>query len=157
MSPGPPISFVLIKKLLFSCVNNVGISVKPLLRLGHLVIFSAIKTQKISTDWKCRLPLEKQFNIKLLSKKTGRKTFSSFRKSCLKNLLGLYITFPYIYMFTWLGFKFLYYLFYETREKLIQFIIYQVSHLRRWDMRKLVSNFCLDGGGIMTVSRFLTK
>ena len=35
--------------------------------------FSAIKTQEISTDRKCRLHLEKQFNIKLLSKNTGKK------------------------------------------------------------------------------------
>ena len=37
--------------------------------------------------------LEKQFNIKLSSKKTGIKKFSSFRKSQnhLKNLLGLFL------------------------------------------------------------------
>ena len=36
--------------------------------------------------------MEKQFNIKLLSKKTGTKNFSSFRKSHnhLQNLLGLF-------------------------------------------------------------------
>ena len=53
------------------------------------MVFCAIKAQEISTDWKCRLPLEKQFNIKLLSKKNWEKNFSYFRKcqNHLKNLL----------------------------------------------------------------------
>ena len=38
--------------------------------MGHVIDISAIKTQQISTDGKCRLNLEKQFNIKLLSIKT---------------------------------------------------------------------------------------
>ena len=58
--------------------------------MGHCV--SAFKTKQISTEWKCRLHLEKQVKIKVLGKKTGRKTFSSFKKSQnhLKNLLGLF-------------------------------------------------------------------
>ena len=56
------------------------------------MIFSAFKTKQISTDCKCRLHLEKQINIKLLHKKTGRKTLSSLRKSQnhLKNVLGFF-------------------------------------------------------------------
>ena len=88
--------------LLFCCINNVASEVFNFEKLNFskttvvywniLVTFSAIKTQEISTDWKCRLHLEKQFNIKLLSKKTGRKTFSSFRNSQNhpKILLGLF-------------------------------------------------------------------
>ena len=56
------------------------------------MIFSAIKTQQMSTESKCRLRLEKQFNLKLGSEKMGRKAFSSFRKfqNHFKNLPELF-------------------------------------------------------------------
>ena len=56
--------------------------------MGH---FSDIKTQEISLTENNDYIWKKQFNIKLLCKKTGTKKFSSFRKSQnhLKNLLGL--------------------------------------------------------------------
>ena len=59
----------------FSCVNNVAFEVFnfELCVWDILVILSEIKTQEISVDWKCRLHLEKQFNIKVLSKKLEEK------------------------------------------------------------------------------------
>ena len=53
------------------------------------MIFSAIKTQENSID--CRLHLEKQFNIKLWSKKTERKTFpfSENLKPMQKTFFGI--------------------------------------------------------------------
>ena len=56
------------------------------------MIFSAIKTQQVSTDRKFRLHLEIQFHIKLLRQKIGGKTFTYFKKSQnhLKNLFDFF-------------------------------------------------------------------
>ena len=62
-------SIVLIKKVLFSHVNNVALEVFNFEKLNfskttvaHEIFsdFSAFKTKKISTDWKCRLHLGKK-------------------------------------------------------------------------------------------------
>ena len=75
----PVISIILVKKFLFSGSNNVALKAFNF-EWDILVIFSAVKTQEISTDWKCSLHLEKQF-IQNFWVKNWKKNFSSFRKS----------------------------------------------------------------------------